>query len=218
MREEWVATKVGRARVDWFPAERHRATLVLGHGTATGVETADLQALAQELPAHGVTVALVTQPYRIEYDPAAADLASLDLAWTAAWTRIAATCPSGPMVAGGRSAGSQVACRTAAGLGAAAVVVLAYPLRGPGSAAELTSVALPTLVVQGGRDSFGTPADMAPLPRHMSLVEIPGANHMFLAPSVSASRENLRAITSAVATWLDAVLQTSGVGSPTEHR
>lgn len=59
-------------------------------------------------------------------------------------------------------------------LSAAAVLVLAYPLRRPGSASELTSVTLPALVVQGTADPFGTPAEMPPLPQNMTLVEIPG--------------------------------------------
>jgi predicted alpha/beta-hydrolase family hydrolase len=203
--QQLLGTPVGRARLDWFPARSHRATLVLGHGTATGVEAADLQALAATVPAHGFTVVLVTQPYRVEDNPRAADPASLDQAWTTAWAHLAAATPPAPIIAGGRSAGSQVACRTAAKLGAAAVLVLAYPLRGPGSAPELTSVTLPALVVQGTADPFGTPAEMPPLPQNMTLVEIPGAGHMFLAPSAADSHRNLDMITNAVATWLDTV-------------
>jgi uncharacterized protein len=203
MDQQLLDTPVGRARLDWFPAHSHRATLVLGHGTATGVEADDLQALAAALPAHGFTVVLVTQPYRVEGNPRAAEPASLDQAWTAVWAHVAATTPPGPIIAGGRSAGSQVACRTAAELGAAAVLVLAYPLRGPGSAAELTSVKLPALVVQGTADPFGTPADLPPLPPGMALVEIPGGNHMFLAASAADSRRNLAAITRAVVSWLE---------------
>jgi predicted alpha/beta-hydrolase family hydrolase len=71
--EQHVPTPVGQARLDWFPAHtRHRATIVLGHGTATGVEAAALQALARTLPKNGITVALMTQPYRIEHNPRAA--------------------------------------------------------------------------------------------------------------------------------------------------
>jgi uncharacterized protein len=205
MNQHLLDTPVGRARLDRFPARTHRATLVLGHGAATGVEAADLQTLAATLPAHGLTVVLVTQPYRVENNPRVTDPASLDRAWTTVWAHLAATTPPGPLIAGGRSAGSQVACRTAAELDAAAVLVLAYPLRGPGSASELTAVKLPALVVQGTADPFGTPADMPPLPPDMTLVEIPGANHMFLAASPADSRRNLEAITYAVASWLETI-------------
>lgn len=210
MNQKHVDTPVGKARLDSFPAPAHlhRATVVLGHGTATGVEAADLQALAATLPANGFTVVLVTQPYRVDTDPRVADPTSLDKAWTAVWAHLTATTPPGPVIAGGRSAGSQVACRTAAQLGAAAVLALAYPLRGPGSRAELTAVWLPTLVVQGTADPFGTAADMPPLPQNMALVEIPGADHMFMAASATDSRRNLDTITKAVSAWLDTVLST----------
>src|SRR5579862_507181 len=130
-REELVPTPAGAARLDWFPARgQPRAVALLGHGTVTGVEAADLQALAAVLPRHGITVALVTQPYRIGGNPRVADEASLDSAWKAVWPGAAGL--GLPVISGGRSAGSQVACRTAAELGALAVLALAYPLLGPG--------------------------------------------------------------------------------------
>jgi predicted alpha/beta-hydrolase family hydrolase len=85
-----------------------------------------------------------------------------------------------PVIAGGRSAGAQVACRTAAGLGAHAVLALAYPLSGPGSPAELLATGRPALVVQGGNDPFGRPDQFPPLPPpEIELVVIPSANHTF---------------------------------------
>ena len=88
--EELVPTPAGAACLDWFPAlGQPRAVALLGHGTATGVEAADLQALAVVLPRHGIIVALVTQPYRVESNPRVTDEASLDSAWTAGWPRAA---------------------------------------------------------------------------------------------------------------------------------
>ena len=84
MDEQLVSTPVGTARLDLFPTQgRQRATVVLGHGTATGVEATDLQALAQALPPLGIAVVLMTQPYRVKRNPRVADEASLDRAWTA---------------------------------------------------------------------------------------------------------------------------------------
>ncbi|HQK87983.1 MAG TPA: hypothetical protein PLU25_10180, partial [Acidobacteriota bacterium] len=40
-----------------------RALVVLGHGAGRGVDTADLLGLARDLPAHGVAVVLVDQPW-----------------------------------------------------------------------------------------------------------------------------------------------------------
>jgi predicted alpha/beta-hydrolase family hydrolase len=87
-------------------------------------------------------------------------------------------------------------------LGAVGVVVLAYPLRGPGRASELTSTGLPTLVVQGTRDPFGVPADFPPLPTDFDLVEVPGADHMFSRPD-----QSLKIVTDAVRTWVQRLLK-----------
>jgi predicted alpha/beta-hydrolase family hydrolase len=114
VREQYIQTPVGKARLDWFRADRtQRATIVLGHGTATGVEADDLQALGTALPNAGITVVLMTQPYRIEHNPRVANEASLDEACRAIWPEVVAASQSAPVIAGGRSAGSQVACRTA---------------------------------------------------------------------------------------------------------
>jgi uncharacterized protein len=178
-KEELIFTPVGTARLTCYPAQgTARAVALLGHGSATGIEAPDLQALAEALPRQGITVALVTQPYRVEANPRVADEASLDAAWTAVWP--AAAGAGLPVISGGRSAGSQVACRTAGRLGPRAVLALAYPLLGPGSPRELLATGCPTLIVQGGHDPFGVPDQFPALPPVMELVEIPSC------PSVKA--------------------------------
>jgi uncharacterized protein len=199
--EDFVPTPVGTARITWYPARgRARAVALLGHGSVTGIESADLQALAGALPRLDVTVALVTQPYRLEANPGVAGEASLDLAWTAVWP--AAAGAGVPMIAGGRSAGAQVACRTAAALGAHAVLALAYPLLGPGSPAELLATGRPTLVVQGGNDPFGRPGQFPPLPHDIELVEIPSADHTFGTGTGVPRAAAMTRITTAVTEWI----------------
>jgi predicted alpha/beta-hydrolase family hydrolase len=197
MRTEYVDTPVGPASIEWHrAADPPRVMVVLGHGTATGVEASDLQAIAAALPPLGITVALVTQPYRLarrrdQPGIRASDEPSLDAAWRAVWPQVAVA--GVPMITGGRSAGSQVACRTAKELGAAAVIALAYPLLGPGSPRELLATGLPMLVVQGGLDPFGRPGQFPPLPAGTTLVEIPQNGHVFASPT---------AVAEAVTTWL----------------
>jgi uncharacterized protein len=200
--EELVATPVGTARLTWYPARGSvQAVALLGHGSVTGIEAADLQALADALPRRGITVGLVTQPYRLEANPGAAGEASLDLAWTAVWSTAAR--PGLPVIAGGRSAGAQVACRTAAELGAHAVLALAYPLLGPGSSQELLATGRPTLVVQGGSDPFGRPGQFPKLPPEIELVEIPSANHTFSTGIGIPRPTSMTRITTAVTEWID---------------
>jgi predicted alpha/beta-hydrolase family hydrolase len=82
MEEHLVSTPVGTARLDWYRAVgSERAVVVLGHGTATGVEAKDLQALARALPPLEITVVLVTQPYRLKGNWRVANEQSLDQAW-----------------------------------------------------------------------------------------------------------------------------------------
>jgi predicted alpha/beta-hydrolase family hydrolase len=107
---ELVPTPAGDARITWYRADEPRTVLALGHGAGTGIDSHDLQALTAGLPAQGVTVALVEQPWLVAGGAGASDTATLDTAWRAAWPRL----KSGiPVIAGGRSAGSRVASRTA---------------------------------------------------------------------------------------------------------
>jgi uncharacterized protein len=197
-----VPTPVGTAGVTWYPALGSvRAVALLGHGSATGVEASDLQALAVALPRRGVTVALVTQPYRLGRTRTGSDEASLDAAWTALWPLAAGL--GVPVISGGRSAGSQVACRTAEQLGAHAVLALAYPLLGPGSPTELLATGRPTLVIQGSSDPFGRPGQFPALPPEIELVEIPTANHTFGTPDAIPRSATMDLITDATSMWIE---------------
>jgi predicted alpha/beta-hydrolase family hydrolase len=212
-KEVSVPTPVGEARISWFkPVGEARAVMVLGHGSATGVESPDLQAVARTLPTRGVAVALITQPYRLSGGSHGRDEPSLDLAWAHVWPAVAHL--GVPVIAGGRSAGSQVACRTAKHLGALGVLALSYPLLGPGSVAELLATGLPVLIVQGGNDPYGRPDQFPPLPSTMKLVEIPFGNHTFGVPASSGlnATTTFSTIASAVADWTDHLLLGSAPG------
>lgn len=67
---------------------------------------------------------------------------------------------------------------------------------------------LPTLVVQGGSDQFGTPSEFPPLPPTVQLVGIPGADHVFTVPgSTGVDRERTSAlIVEYVERWLGNLL------------
>lgn len=212
IREQAVATPAGDARITWHSARQPRLVLALGHGAGGGIGARDLQALAGTLPALGVTVALVEQPWRVAGKKVAPAPRTLDTGWRALWPALAEAGP--PVVAGGRSAGARVACRTAAELGARAVLALSFPLHPPGRpeksrAGELLAAGVPTLVVQGGNDSFGKPAEF---PREIraspadgyALVEVPDADHgLAVTRRAGISQvEALRLITDGVAGWL----------------
>ncbi|MFF2959581.1 alpha/beta family hydrolase [Streptomyces sp. NPDC057963] len=209
---ETVDTEAGQARITWCPAKRTRGArlvLAVSHGAGGGVETRDLRALAAALPAHGVTVALVEQPWRVAGKKVAPAPKTLDTGWRGLWPAL--TAAGLPVVAGGRSAGARVACRTAAELGAHAVLALAFPLHPPGKPEksredELLGAGVPVLVVQGGNDPFGRPAEFPP--GEYELTEVPYADHGFAVPKKSGPTEDqaMEILTTAVTGWLSALV------------
>jgi predicted alpha/beta-hydrolase family hydrolase len=144
------------------------------------VDVPDLTAVREAALGAGVAVARVTQPYRVAGRRSPPAAPHLDQAWTAVLAALRADRPDlagVPLVAGGRSSGARVACRTATVTGAAGVVALAFPLHPPGRpertrAAELAT-GVPTLVVNGDRDPFGVPAASA----GVTVVVRPGERH-----------------------------------------
>jgi uncharacterized protein len=147
------------ARVHVHDADRPRARLALGHGAGGGVGAPDIVVATRVAVEAGVSVALVEQPYRVAGRRSPAPAHQLDAAWLAV---MAALDDGLPLIAGGRSAGARVACRTAAAAGAAGILCLAFPVHPPGRPEksrleELDGVTVPVLVVQGESDPFGMP-------------------------------------------------------------
>lgn len=110
---ETVDTDAGPARITWHRAKRPRLVLAVSHGAGGGIEARDLRALAGALPGHGVSVALVEQPWRVAGEEGGAR--AEDTGRRLAWDLVEAVARGGlPVISGGRSAGARVACRTAA--------------------------------------------------------------------------------------------------------
>jgi predicted alpha/beta-hydrolase family hydrolase len=182
-----VATPVGHARVDLDKADGP-LLLVIGHGAGGTVDAPDLVAVRRHCLAVGISVARVTQPYRVAGRKAPPTAATLDAAWAA----VLAALSRRKALAGlrycyaGRSSGARVACRTAADDSVQprpiAVVALAFPVHPPGRpeslrTPELDAVPVPVLVVQGDRDPFGMPAhhagrEVVPVPGDHSLKSV----------------------------------------------
>ena len=185
---EAVETPQGQGRLFVDLAEQPSSLLVLGHGAGGGVSAADLELLAARLPALGTTVVRFEQPWRTAGRTAGAPPPKLDEAWRAAlgWL-VEQEWAQHPLLVGGRSAGARVACRTASDTNPAAIVCLAFPLHLPGRpeksrVAELLAPSAPRLVLQGTKDSFGTPEQIRiaiGTAEGIKLVELPGADHSY---------------------------------------
>ncbi|MDX2682075.1 alpha/beta hydrolase family protein [Streptomyces sp. NY05-11A] len=205
MTTEIIGTDAGDARITWRPAEKPKLVLAVSHGAGGGIEARDLQALAAVLPGHGVSVALVEQPWRVAGKKVATAPKTLDVGWRGIWPAVAR--PGLPVISGGRSAGARVACRTATELGAHAVLALGFPLHPPGRpeksrADELLGAGAPTLVVQGGNDAFGKPGEFPE--GAYELVEVPYGDHGFAVPKrASITQEQaLEVVTASVVEWI----------------
>ena len=194
-----VDTPHGLARVHLHTVGEPRAALILGHGAGGGVSAPDLVATTDAARAEGFGVALVEQPYRVAGRRSSPPARQLDAAWTAVVEALRAGELQGlPLVAGGRSAGARVACRTAGETGAVGVLCLAFPLQpprrksgteSPSRLPELDAVTVPTLVVQGERDRFGIPPESA----LRTVVQVAGDHSL---------RSGRDAIAAAVQPWL----------------
>lgn len=183
-----IETRAGKARIHESGVGSD-ISIVAGHGAGGGIEARDLQALT-DVDCHLV---LVEQPWRVTGKKVAARPAVLDMAWQDVIAQL--TLPD-RVVFAGRSAGARVACRTANELGAHGVIALAFPLHPPGKPdrsriTELADVAVPVLVVQGDRDTFGSADEIVTAieatvqrgPRSVRRIE--HADHGFAVPKRS---------------------------------
>jgi hypothetical protein len=149
-----------------------RALLILAHGAGAGHRHPYMTAFARGLATSGIDVVTFNFPY-IEQKRRVPDRApALEacfrsvIAASIAHARFA----SAPLFLGGKSMGGRMATHLAAqgverlrGL-----VLLGYPLHPPGKPdqqrrAHLPAITAPVLIVQGERDAFGTPAELAPV-------------------------------------------------------
>jgi uncharacterized protein len=198
-----VDTPHGQANAHLHLADEPKAALVLGHGAGGGVTSPDLVAVMEVARSEGVSVALVEQPYRVAGRRSPAPARQLDAAWLTVVRHLVAGELRGlPLVAGGRSLGARVACRTAEATGAIAVLCLAFPLQpprrsgatpSPNRLPELDEVKVPLLIVQGDRDPFGMP----PATDRRMVVQVPGDHSL---------RKDLDAVAAAVRDWLPQVV------------
>lgn len=179
--ERMVPTPKGEARVVVRRAKRPLATLVLTHGAGGGIDAADLQRLAVSLPTQDVSVTLVEMPWRVQGKKLAPRPEVIDECFRAVLDRMRMR---SPLVVGGRSAGARSAARIARSVGARGVLALSFPLHPPGRPErsrieELHHARVRTLVVQGGRDPFGTPEEF---PESTAMVVVPEADHSLRVP------------------------------------
>jgi predicted alpha/beta-hydrolase family hydrolase len=148
------------------PAEADR-TIVLAHGAGRGWDSPSLVAVAEGLARAGQRVVRFEFPYmlrrREEGTRRPPDRQPVLLeTWRAVVDELG---PDG-LVIGGKSMGGRMASLVADECGVAGLVCLGYPFHPPAKpevtrTGHLANLATPTLIVQGDRDRFGTPEEVA---------------------------------------------------------
>ena len=203
MSEIELETPSGTARAHIHPADDPVAALMLGHGAGGGVGARDLVAATEAALSQRVSVALVEQPYLVAGKRSQPAASKIDAAWISVGEQLLEGPLAGlELIAGGRSAGARVACRTATETGAIAVLCLAFPLQPPARRSgatspsridELEAVQVPVLVVQGEGDRFGMP----PEGDRREVVRVAGDHGL---------KSDLDAVGRAVSDWLEQIL------------
>jgi uncharacterized protein len=156
------------------------ATLVLAHGAGAPMDSPFMNAAARALAERGLRVVRFEFPYMQARRTGGGGRAPdrepvLRRSWAEVVDQLGATGEArGRLVIGGKSMGGRMASLVADELGArgphatriAGLVCLGYPFHPPDRperlrTAHLAGLATPTLIVQGTRDPFGTPDDVA---------------------------------------------------------
>ena len=161
----------------WTVAAQPRATLLLAHGAGAPMDSSFMTRIAEGLAERGLTVARFEFGYMAKRRTTGKKLPppkaeKLIPEFRAAIEAVlAAPERTGPIAIGGKSMGGRVAAMTAGEdlpAEVVAVACLGYPFHGPGRPEEirlapLQNGRLPTLVLQGERDDFGSRAEVEEL-------------------------------------------------------
>jgi predicted alpha/beta-hydrolase family hydrolase len=179
------------------------AALILGHGAGAGQQSPWIVTFASALSARGLDIItfnfLYTEQRRRVPDrrPLLESCYRAVIDASRQEVERARRC----LVIGGKSMGGRIATQVAAAdpkLELNGLVLLGYPLHPPGRPAErrdahLPAVGRPMLFVQGSRDAFGTPSELAPVlapltpPATLYIVE--GGDHSFKVGGKDPARQ-----------------------------
>lgn len=183
-----------------YPPPRREATaapaLLLAHGAGGNRESAFMLEVARVFTAHGLRVLLFNFPYAEAGRKPPDRAPTLLAAYRAALAAVRRLHPQpAALLVGGKSMGGRYAAQVAAdevgrAAGVAGVLYLGYPLHPPGKPEclrtdGLADIAASQLFVQGERDAFGTPQELAPLVASLpraGLHAVPGGNHSLERP------------------------------------
>lgn len=212
---------LGTVTAHHYAAASPRATLVLSHGAGADQRHRFMVAVANGLAARDVSVITFNFLYTEQRRRTPDRPPVLEQTWRAVLDGVAPTLASGGrLVVGGKSMGGRIASQvlasrpqTDAWERVSGLVLLGYPLHPPGRPDQprikhLPDIKVPVLVVQGARDTFGTPEEIEPvfrvIPTRVDFEFIERGDHSFAVPKSTGrtERQVLDAVCERVASWV----------------
>ena len=210
--------------MSWTPeiifhgSPRAQILVALAHGAGAGMDSPFMDYVSSGLAERGLRVARFEFPYmqrsrqtgkRRPPDRAAVLLET----WQAVIKKLRPRLKKGnkKLVIGGKSMGGRIASMVAADENVDGLVCLGYPFHPPGKPVgqrieHLRQLAVPTLILQGERDPFGTRRDVARyrIADTIQLHWLIDGNHSFKPPkkSVASNDDNLTQALDAMATFV----------------
>jgi predicted alpha/beta-hydrolase family hydrolase len=198
------------------------ASLILAHGAGSGQRSPFIVEFAQALAARGLDVVTFNFPYTELGRKVPDRRPVLDACYTAVIDAVRRSVPSArqALFAGGKSMGGRIATHVVAADADSQVrglVLLGYPLHPPGKPSErrdahLPDLRRPALIVQGSRDTFGTPAEFDDVIGRMSprptLHVVERGDHSFkVVPGGKKIQAEVHArLQDAIVSWIQGVL------------
>ena len=146
---------------------RASRTIVLAHGAGRGLDTPALEAITVGLAARDIRVVRFEFPYMVRRrEDGTRRPPDRQPVLLETWRAVIDELGSDGLVIGGKSMGGRMASLVADECEVAGLVCLGYPFHPPANPEKirtehLAGLVTPTLVVQGERDRFGTPGEVA---------------------------------------------------------
>ncbi len=206
-----------------YPAADARATLILAHGAGAPQTHPFMVAFGHGLAERGIETVTFNFLYTEQGRRAPDRALKLEACYRAVVDAVRERSEERPLFIGGKSMGGRMATHIAASpdpdgdeatpaADVSGVVALGYPLHPPGRLekmrdAHLPRIAVPTLVVQGARDTFGTEEELRPVLARMpaaTLHVVEGGDHSFNVRRKSdpSKQEIYDAVMDVIADWI----------------
>jgi uncharacterized protein len=189
--------------------------IILAHGAGAGQRHPFITALARRLADCGIDVWTFNFRYMEEKRRAPDPTPALEDCFRRViqFAEQSAGAP-GALCVGGKSMGGRIATHLAAQSDhMAGVFALGYPLHPPGKpqqlrSAHLPAITVPVLIVQGERDTFGTPSELTPIIGSMkapvTLEVVRGGDHS-LATRGRPPDQLFEWLAGVIATWAQSI-------------